>query len=222
MEPLTGLMLGIAGSMHCVGMCGPIAIVAGRNIPYHLGRIISYTMLGILVGLGSGVITLYVTGQWVSIIAGSLMVLTAIVQLIFHRTVVPSASVLRLTTPIRNRLGTLLQSRAAGARLGIGLLNGLLPCGLVVSAILGAAGTGNTWQGAFFMFLFGVGTLPSMITIAVAGKFFKEKLSSRWRMALPIAALVIGVLVTLRGMGLGIPYVSPANLSPVQTETCSH
>jgi len=93
--------------------------------------------------------------------------------------------------------------------LTIGFLNGFLPCGLVYMAIFGAIATGNALQGSLYMALFGLGTIPLMTSAIYLGNFLNVQVRQRIRKAIPVFVAVIAGLFILRGLGLGIPYVSP-------------
>lgn len=234
MEIVAGILIGLAGSLHCVGMCGPIAValpggaasgwryVAGRS-GYLVGRIITYSAIGAVVGAGAGAVTIAGSESVVSIVAGSLMVATGVLQLVWHRSVLPQGPLLRLTTPVRTALQRLLQHHRVAALTGIGMLNGLLPCGLVLSAALGAAAVGDPvstpWSGAAFMAAFGLGTLPSMGLLSFGGGWLLQRLPS-YRIAMPVVAFLLGALLVVRGMNLGIPMVSPPAPEQEHTAEC--
>lgn len=223
--------LGVAGSLHCAGMCGPIAaslpaassprwrFLFGRAA-YNLGRVSTYTALGAIVGLGGSAVALAGYGRLLSVVSGAMMILLAVAQLVFHRSVPVPAVLLRLTMPLRKRLGQLLQRHDMLALFGIGLLNGMLPCGLVTAALAGAAGAGSPMSAAAFMAVFGLGTTPMMAALAVGLPLATDRWRSRLRVAAPIIALVMGGIITIRGMGLGIPMVSPAMPKVVTTSSC--
>lgn len=228
MLPLTGLVLGLAGSLHCVGMCGPIVLaVQGSGVQssrlglswpslapkleYQLGRILMYSVLGAIVGLTSSAFSLAGIGRIVTIASGVLMILFAVGELLFQRGVVPQH-----LAEAWNRTINRLYKRASGNRcefkrrhLLLGILNGLLPCGLVTSALMGAVSMGNVVDGALFMAFFGMGTLPLLLAVAIAGVSLSCTLKARLRLALPGFALLLGTLILLRGMALGVPYISP-------------
>ncbi|RPI67839.1 MAG: sulfite exporter TauE/SafE family protein [Ignavibacteriae bacterium] len=222
LQLLSGFLIGIAGSFHCAGMCGPIAMAlpvaqhASRTsfttgrLMYQAGRITTYATLGALAGLGAGAIALAGYERTISIVAGSLMILAAVMQLLWHRSLIPSAPLVKLTAPVRSSMQRLLQRNSTIALFGIGLVNGLLPCGLVLAAIFGSAATTSAIDGAVFMASFGLGTLPMMTMLSLGGAWIMSRLRGRYRLVMPILALMLGGLVIVRGMGLGIPYVSPA------------
>lgn len=230
MEIIAGLLIGLAGSLHCVGMCGPIALalpggpargwryVAGRG-GYLLGRIATYAIIGAIVGTGVGAVTIAGSESIVSLLAGGMMVVTAVLQLAWHRSLLPQGPLVRMTNPVRHALQRLLQRHSVLALTGIGMLNGMLPCGLVLSAAFGSAAVGDSLGGAAFMVAFGLGTLPSMGVMSFGGGLLAQRLRS-YRLVMPAVALLLGVLLLVRGMNLGIPMVSPKAPSPHQEANC--
>ncbi|WMJ73160.1 sulfite exporter TauE/SafE family protein [Cytophagaceae bacterium ABcell3] len=91
-----------------------------------------------------------------------------------------------------------------------GILNGFLPCGLVYMALAGSMATGGMISGSLFMAAFGLGTLPVMMAVSLGGAFASESIKSKIRKAVPAMMVVMGLVLILRGLNLGIPYVSPA------------
>lgn len=221
MELLAGLFLGLAGSLHCVGMCGPIVVglQLGR-LTYHIGRVITYMLLGLASGLGAGLVALSATERTVSIVAGILMILSAVVQIFLHRSIIPGALLMKITQPVRLAMQRAVGKHSEAASFGMGLLNGLLPCGLVLSAVLGAASVVDPIRGAVFMGLFGVGTIPAMWLLSWSGRKLSERFTKSLRIILPSLALAVGCILVVRGMGLGIPYLSPAHYSHQADGTC--
>lgn len=221
----SALVLGFMGSLHCIGMCGPIAFMLplshdkpakkiGQLFLYHLGRIFSYAIMGVLFGfLGK---ELYVFGlqQKLTIGIGILMILAIIIPQRFLKTVRITQPLYRVIGKLKQKLGKELKKKTPDTFLTIGVLNGFLPCGLVYMAIFGAIGMASTGLGVLFMVLFGVGTIPLMTTVIYYSNFLKQGIKQRIRKLIPAFVVLIGVLFIIRGLGLGIPYVSPA---PVKT-----
>ncbi|MBT8274040.1 MAG: sulfite exporter TauE/SafE family protein [Bacteroidia bacterium] len=216
----TALILGLLGSFHCIGMCGPIAFMLpvdrtnsykkiAQISAYHLGRLIAYSLMGLFFGLlGKG---LYLFGfqQKLSIILGILMIVVVLIpQPIFNRFNF-SKPLFGIILKIKSGLGTALKRKSADALLTIGFLNGFLPCGLVYMAIFAAIAMGNVLQGSLYMFVFGIGTIPLMTTVIYFGKFLNTKIKTRIRKAIPVFVVIVGLLFILRGLGLGIPFISP-------------
>ena len=173
------LTMGILGSMHCVGMCGPLALAVtrGRNsrawlssgLPYHLGRATTYTMLGVLVGtLGAGV-SLMGYQKAFSIGMGVLMLVILVPSLIKRQNRISWKPADRALMQLRKKMGELLQRKEPHVSFNLGILNGLLPCGWVYMAILAATAADSLWQSAGFMALFGLGTFPAMLFISFVG-----------------------------------------------------
>jgi uncharacterized protein len=215
---VSGLAIGSVGSFHCIGMCGPIALslpIASDSKTnaavsmglYNLGRAFTYGLLGILFGLVGSQFRIWGVQQLVSILAGIVLLAFAL----FHFKVrLPGKWFDVYQSKVRVGLQKLLTSKlSTPSFLLIGLLNGLLPCGLVYVAIVAALATGNIWLGGVLMFSFGVGTMPMMAGIMVFGR----KVSMRHRQlinkAIPYMVCVMACILILRGLNLGIPYVSP-------------
>ncbi|NQW36045.1 MAG: sulfite exporter TauE/SafE family protein [Flavobacteriales bacterium] len=216
----TALFLGLLGSFHCLGMCGPIAFVLPLNrdnkvksiaqtLLYHLGRLLSYTTIGLLFGLlGKG---LYIAGlqQNLSVLIGVLMILVVIIPNSILQKIKITRPIFSLVSKVKMGLGLYLKKSSLKAFFSIGILNGLLPCGLVYMALFGAVSTGSGFNGAVYMILFGLGTIPMMTAALIFGNFLKVSLRNKIQKAIPIFVIIIGVLFILRGLGLGIPYISP-------------
>ena len=222
---LSGLILGFLGSLHCAGMCGPIAFVLplDRKDPvrrffqlmgYHLGRISSYAMIGLLFGLlGRG---LFISGmqQRLSLVLGVLMVVAALVPVFStFRGGRFLAPFYMLVGKVKAALGERLKDRSPGTLYTLGVLNGFLPCGLVYMALFGAVAMGDALSGSAYMALFGAGTIPLMSVAAYSGNFLSVKIRNRLNRLIPFFVVIIGVLFILRGLGLGIPYLSPSDMN---------
>lgn len=220
---LSAILFGLLGSFHCIGMCGPIAFMlpVDRNKPvkrffqilsYHFGRLFTYSLIGLLFGfLGKG---FYFFGfqQQLSIIVGVSMILVVLFPKIFQKLSF-SKNISKIIFKIKNSLGKELKKQGNDTFFTIGFLNGFLPCGLVYMAIFGALATSNAFSGALYMFLFGLGTIPLMTAVVYLGSFAKGNFRKNIQKAIPIMVVFIGLLFILRGLGLGIPFVSP--LEPI-------
>lgn len=217
---LSALVLGTLGSLHCLGMCGPIAFMLPLDRErkskkllqlgmYHAGRLVSYSVLGLLFGsIGKG---LYLFGfqQKLSIVMGLLMIVLVLVPAAHLKKINLAKPIYQLISKVKSRLGQALKKRTPDTFLTIGFLNGFLPCGLVYMALVGAIAFGTPLGGALYMLLFGLGTIPLMTGAVVFGSLFKGQISTRVKKAIPVFVVLIGVLFIVRGLGLGIPYVSP-------------
>ena len=219
----SAIILGLLSSFHCVGMCGPIAFVLPvdrtnkykqgyQTLLYHFGRLLAYSSIGLLFGLlGKG---LYLAGfqQRLSILLGILMIASVLIPLRILNKYNFSKPVYRGIGIIKSKLGLYLKKKSSKAIFTIGFFNGFLPCGMVYIALVGAVATTEFYLGALYMFLFGLGTIP-MMTIAVYSKnIFSLNIRNKIQKAIPVFVVIIGLLFILRGMGLGIPYVSPKDV----------
>ncbi|MBL4604335.1 MAG: sulfite exporter TauE/SafE family protein [Flavobacteriaceae bacterium] len=215
----TAFLFGLLGSFHCVGMCGPIAFMLPidrssrmksifQTSLYHLGRIFSYAMMGALFGmLGKG---FYFFGvqQQLSIVVGTLMILSIILPKLFQKVPI-TKPIVKFTNSIKNKLGASLKRKDSSALFTIGFLNGLLPCGLVYMAIFGALISTTFYEGALYMALFGLGTVPLMTAVVLLGNITSVINRRKIQQLIPVVVVIIGVLFVVRGLELGIPYMSP-------------
>ncbi|WP_038266528.1 sulfite exporter TauE/SafE family protein [Zhouia amylolytica] len=221
---LSAIILGFLGSFHCVGMCGPIAFVLpldrsnqlkkiSQLFLYHFGRLLSYSAIGFMFGfVGKG---LYLSGlqQRLSIVIGVLMIAIAIIPYRIFQKYNFSRPVFKIISRVKSGLGKQLKKKSYKALFSIGVLNGFLPCGLIYMALFGAIAMGQPTLSASYMFLFGLGTIPLMSGAAYLGNFLSGTARKRIQKAIPVFVIIIGAFFVLRGMGLGIPYISPSNLS---------
>jgi sulfite exporter TauE/SafE len=217
---ISAFVLGIMGSFHCAGMCGPIAIalplhgnsVGGKIFGgslYNIGRTLTYGIMGALFGLlGQGVAMLGFQ-QKISVIMGSLMIISVLFPGLFKNQYSMSKSWFSLVGRLKSTIGQMFSIRSYKSLFFIGMLNGLLPCGLVYMAIAGAIGTGSAALGTLYMILFGLGTIPMLLGISMAGNLVSVALRKRINKLIPILVAVVGIFFILRGLSLGIPYLSP-------------
>lgn len=216
MELWTAFILGLAGSAHCAGMCGPLALalprieggrwrhVAGR-LTYNLGRVTTYGLLGVVFGLVGRSLALAGIQRWVSIGLGVLL----LAGVLASRTDVFRLPGFGAGSWWKRSMGRLLRRGGIGAMGLLGALNGLLPCGLVYVACFAAAALGELRGAIEYMVLFGLGTVPVMLGIGLAGAAVQGGLRLKLQKAIPYCLGVVAVLLILRGLALGIPYLSP-------------
>jgi sulfite exporter TauE/SafE len=217
---IPALLMGFAGSLHCVGMCGPIAMalpLQGRasreklsgGLLYNAGRITTYISLGLLAGwLGSG-LRWFGWQQRISLIMGITILLFMIIPAIMpiHRL---ESNMHARMAGIRQTLGRVLFKGTPSAMFSTGFLNGLLPCGLVYMALAGSTISGSPLQGAAFMALFGFGTVPVMLATVWMGALLHRKMRSKLQKMYPALLIMMSILLIIRGLDLGIPYLSPS------------
>ncbi|HHS95430.1 MAG TPA: sulfite exporter TauE/SafE family protein [Phaeodactylibacter sp.] len=211
----SAILLGLGGSLHCVAMCGPIAmalpltarekgIVILQSLLYNFGRISTYTLMGFFFGFMGWGVALSGYQNALSIILGVLLLLTALFSLSIERKLFTQSFFSKLLQYVKDKLANLLSIRNHSSAYRIGLLNGLLPCGLVYVALAGSLATANHWGGALYMFVFGLGTIPLMLAVMLFGKWSKPFFRNfqKW---IPYALFLFGVYLIYRGMMLEIP-----------------
>lgn len=214
MEIWSALAIGFFGSFHCIGMCGPIALaLPGKNkstfslvwgrLLYNIGRVLTYTFLGIIFGIIGHSIALAGLQQSVSILLGALILVGALFQFTFLQKWKAKIGI----NTLFNRLEQLMLSQfKKGGTLTlffIGILNGLLPCGFVYVGLAGSVTTGSIVQGALFMMLFGIGTIPAMMAMSLAPGFVSLEWRQRINKFIPYLAATFGIYLIIRGIIVG-------------------
>lgn len=217
MEFLSALLLGLGGSLHCGGMCGPLmmALLAGTDpatrvrsrVAYHAGRFMTYALIGLVFGLlGRG----FQVAGWqraVSVVAGvSLLVGGAVASRLSL-----DAWLVRSVGRVKGLFRLGMGRKTLGSLVFLGVINGFLPCGLVYAAGVAAAASGSPLSGAMSMVVFGLGTLPLLLAVDRLGQRLGAAGRVRFQKAVPWVIAGVGVLLIVRGLGLGIPYLSPSS-----------
>lgn len=218
-------MIGLLGSIHCIGMCGPLAFAVPSlrqnwwnmvfdKLIYQLGRIISYCFLGLIIGLIGEQLWMAGLQQGISIFSGVLIVMAACSRLFKLRFMKNNPSF--MLRPFHKAFNYALKHKAN--HLIIGIINGFLPCGFVYLAMAGALNMESVSQSAGYMFWFGMGTLPLMflatLSIGFTGALFRQRINK----AVPYLMLCLGIWFIFRGLELNIPYLSPAKTTQGITE----
>lgn len=218
---LSVFILGLLGSLHCVGMCGPIAFMlpvdrtnsfkkVSQIAMYHFGRLLAYSIIGLIFGLIGKSLYLFGFQQQLSIIIGVLMILVVLIPQKTFNKYNFSKPIYKIVSKVKSSLGTALKKKTFDTFLTIGFLNGFLPCGLVYMAVFAAIAGGNAINGSLYMAVFGLGTIPLMTTVIYFSQFLKGTTRQKIQKVIPVFVVFIGALFILRGLGLGIPYLSPA------------
>lgn len=218
---VSAFVLGLLGSFHCVGMCGPIAFMLPVDRSnslkkvfqiglYHFGRLLAYSLIGLVFGLLGKSIYIFGLQQQLSIAIGVLMIVVVLIPYQTFSKYNASKPLFKLISKVKSALGKELKKKTPDTFLTIGFLNGFLPCGLVYMAVFAAIATGSLINGSIYMVVFGLGTIPLMTTAIYISRFLKGSMRQHIQKAIPVFVVFIGVLFILRGLGLGIPYISPA------------
>ena len=225
------LLMGLTGSLHCAGMCGPIAWimpfqqysgvkrVLGIGL-YHLGRVSIYAGLGVVLHLFKGMFHPQ-WQQYFSMGAGVLLLAAGILYFL------PGAGFrgkLPWTFLVTSALGKVMSQRHPIWLAAAGALNGLLPCGMVYMALAASVTSDHAGQAAMMMYAFGLGTVPMMVAITIMRTRTPLRFSTirKWT---PVMMLLFGCLFVLRGANLGIPYLSPGLVETPKQEVkleCCH
>jgi uncharacterized protein len=212
-----GFTLGLLGSLHCVGMCGPLALSlpnhhSRRNkqiissVIYNFGRVITYSLLGLIFGMIGKGFSAIGFQQLFSILAGSVMMILTILYFGYKQSYQPQWFK-SFTWALQSFIAASMQ-RSSGA-LTIGIANGLLPCGMVYTAIAGALVSNSVLSSAIFMGSYGLATVPAMLLLMISGSGISLQLRVKMRKLTPYVMMFVALLLILRGMNLGIPYISP-------------
>ena len=218
----SALLFGLISSLHCIGMCGPIAMMLPVNksnpaekviqiVIYHVGRLVAYASLGLIFGLlGRG---FYMAGiqQQLSIAVGILMIVIVVVPEREFMKYNFSKPVYRLLSKIKSNLGNQFKRKSPDAFFTIGLLNGFLPCGLVYAALFGAIAMQNLTLSVTYMILYGIGTIPMMSAVVYLSNLLSIPVRNKLQKIIPIVAIFIGIMFIFRGLGLDIAYLSPSD-----------
>jgi len=229
MELWPAFVFGFLGSAHCAAMCGPLALALPvtdgarvgliiSRLLYNLGRIITYGLLGAVFGLLGRGFAVAGFQRWVSIGVGAALLISLVATKNFGLGAATSGAIGWL----KNSLGALLRRRTFGALLTIGVLNGFLPCGLVYWACATAITIGDVTASVAYMIAFGLGTLPVMFAISLLGQKLQLQFRLKLQKLVPFSLALVGVLLLLRGLGLDIPYLSPAIADGPRVGGCCH
>lgn len=212
----TAFMLGGLGGLHCAGMCGPLMLALGggrlgtgrffvSRLVYQLGRVTTYGVLGLVLGLAGRTLHFAGVQRWASISLG----LALLVGLFVSPRFLSLPGIVGQVVRLKGWMAGYLQRRTLASMGTLGVLNGLLPCGLVYAAGAGAATAGGILDGGLFMLAFGLGTLPVTLGISLSGRLMPRSFRLSLRHLMPLGIATMGCLLILRGLSLGIPYLSP-------------
>lgn len=209
--PYLALSMGLISSIHCIGMCGPIALaipvrteskwrrLAGSLI-YNTGRTFTYGCLGMIVGTIGTSLSWLGFLRYGSVIIGGLMLGSVLWPAAVTRHMHFPAFWTQIVAGLKQRMGKALKQGNPSGTLVLGMLNGLIPCGLVYMALVSSVATGSVVGGGIFMLLFGLGTIPAMAGIGLAGQLLTPALRTRFRKLTPVLIAVAGIWLMARGI----------------------
>ena len=214
-ELWAAFMLGLVGSLHCVGMCGPIVLalpltskekgtIIFQSTLYHLGRITTYTIMGLLLGVIGWGITLAGYQKWISIGLGLLLLISAFSAVSLEQKIFSGGWPSRILNRIKFLLKQNLSISSTLSAFKIGLLNGILPCGMVYIALAGALVFGDIYISGLYMLSFGIGTIPLMLAVMIFGKL-NWRITRKFQKYAPILIAAFGLLLIYRGVAVDLP-----------------
>lgn len=234
---ISAISLGFASGFHCIGMCGPIALSMGltkkqatnyylQNLTYQLGRIFTYAFLGAILGIVGEGFEMAGFQRYLTITVGVLLIVMALFSFGGKDFASKIPFISQFLFKVKLNLGKLLQKSDYRSRFTTGILNGFLPCGMVYMALTASLVSGGVWQGALYMTLFGLGTIPFMFTVVLVGNLMSQAFRQKILKFIPIVMIILGGLFIIRGLELGIPYVSPKKaamkVSPQHDINCTN
>ena len=216
----SGFIIGLVGSLHCIGMCGPIVVALPvkdftttrliiTRLLYNIGRVITYSFLGLLFGILGKNLNMLGLQQITSIAFGAIMILVVITPAQIKNSLSRFSLFSAANGWLKKGFAKLISKESTGSFFLIGILNGFLPCGFVYVGIAGALVTGSLLNGVIYMFLFGLGTIPVMFLTSLFPAVVGAKNRVKIRKWIPVLLLILGVIFILRGLNLGIPMLSP-------------
>ncbi|MBU3698429.1 MAG: sulfite exporter TauE/SafE family protein [Candidatus Kapabacteria bacterium] len=217
---IAGATLGLASSLHCVGMCGPLmsifvqvndkgAPLRRRLVLHHLGRVLTYLVLGLCVGAAGDALQIFKLGSSVSILTGTVLIVFAIGQYFGRSPHLPAPM-----ADIMRRIGRFVTTSTAGTPpsfrpVTMGVINGLLPCGVSLTAIISSATIPDLATRAAFLSAFGAATVPALLGFGIVIRRLGRHWTARLNSGLAVATIVVGMLIIMRGLSLGVPLISP-------------
>lgn len=232
----TAFTIGLLGSLHCVGMCGPIALALpyGQSqkeqpskwsrlwkvLLYNFGRITTYVVLGAFIGLVSQGLLMAEIQRWVSVGLGVFLIVIAIFAINIESKLLRASWISRFYLYLKMQLQGFMRNSRAASFYKVGLLNGFLPCGLVYMAILGALTAGNFTDSIMYMVLFGLGTMPLMAATALLGQVMSLKVRRSLQRVYPVFMIGFAALLIMRGLNLEIPLTLDVFLMTKEIPTC--
>lgn len=206
----TAFLLGMIGSLHCVGMCGPLTLLLPTNakskrrfltgrLIYNLGRVVTYAFLGILIGFIGEKIAVFVSQKWLSIAFGCLI----ITGLIAYKFLSANRFSMKLQSKLNHTVSNLFSKSTQRpfllSHFLFGMANGLLPCGMVYAALAGAFLQTKVWEGSLYMILFGLGTLPLMFAASVGFGWLKKQKFVNFQRVIPVSYALLAIWLLVRG-----------------------
>jgi sulfite exporter TauE/SafE len=217
---ISGFLLGFLGSMHCVGMCGPIVLAMPfkskkpyrffiKRVLYHSGRILVYAIFGLAVGVVGDKLNFTGVQHIITIAAGVLLLLFGILSIAKINPLTHTPFIEKPYIFVKKYISSFISGDGFISGFALGVLNGFLPCGFVYVALTGAVAYANVLYSPLFMIVFGLGTMPALIVVSLLPKYVNKRIAFNSQKLIPVITIVFALMIILRGMNLGIPLLSP-------------
>ena len=230
---IPAITLGLLSSFHCLGMCGPIAFVlpVGQRTKsakilgissYNLGRITTYSVLGLLIGFFGEGLRFMGISQLLSIVLGVALILYVVFAKRLVKINVHNKYAYQFNAFVKAKLSVFLKRKTNSGLYVLGLLNGLIPCGVVFIALQGALLQTKLLNSALFMLVFGIGTIPMLFSVTYLSNTFKPVTKLKINKIMPYLTVLIALLLIVRGANLDIPYLSPNYDEQTNEMSCCH
>lgn len=212
----SAILLGLGGNLHCMGMCGPLvlAIPFGNEkgikkilatTVYFITKALGYALLGAIIGIIGAAAKLVVWQQWISIASGILMLVMVLFPIVLQQFEKVNIS----ASFISSNLNKLLQSKSKWRLFAFGFLHAFLPCGLVYTALAASLAFASAIKSSLFMFTFGISSALMLWALASFKTHFSFHKSKHFAWISRSIVVLVAILLIVRGLNLGIPYISP-------------
>lgn len=212
----TAFLMGFVGSLHCIGMCGPLLMLLPKaatnktkyvaaRILYNTGRILTYAIIGLIFATIGQSFMLFFSQKWLSLLIGFAILLF----LVLPKNLMPNNSQYPIIGKYIPNLKSIFRKTQSQhyyrSNFLFGIANGFLPCGLVYGALAGAFLQPTALSGALFMMLFGIGTLPMMLSLSIGIQLIKFPRQFNIAKLIPLTYALIACWLIFRGLNLNIP-----------------
>lgn len=207
----TAFLIGLAGSLHCVGMCSPLVMAVSsltkshvaNRLMYNGGRLLTYGMLGAMVGALGGIAGLTEMQNLLSTLMGMLLILFGVVGIGHFRVPFVLPAMLHISAKLKSLFNKQIQSRSRVSMILLGAINGLLPCGLTYFALSSCIILPGATEGFTFMMVFGLGTLPAMVGLPALLRALVSSKLIRVQRFTAMVMIALGCLLVVRSAYFG-------------------
>jgi len=214
----SAFLIGLAGSVHCVGMCGPLALaIPGaskdkgftfflRTIAYQISRISGYGVLGLIVGFFSQGMQITGIQPYFSLLSGIILLFLGFFGIIPEVNAFSKYPIIQhFQVKINRIIGTVMTNEHFSTPFVLGFLNAMLPCGMIYIAMGTGLSSGNMSEAALYLISFGLGTLPLMFMMSLSGQFLSLQMRRSWQKTIPIIFMISGIILIYKGMNIDLP-----------------